>query len=108
MIAARKTIAALVGGAACLMAASAPAAAQEVMIQIASAFTEDTDMMKAAKRFGELVEERSDGEIAVRYFAGGQMGGEKDNLESLKIGEIEMGVFGTYPIVTLAPASSAA
>jgi TRAP-type transport system periplasmic protein len=31
------------------------------------------------------------------------MGGEKDNLEALKIGELEMGVFGTYPIVTLAP-----
>jgi tripartite ATP-independent transporter DctP family solute receptor len=31
------------------------------------------------------------------------MGGEKDNLEAIKLGELEMGVFGTYPIVTLAP-----
>jgi tripartite ATP-independent transporter DctP family solute receptor len=31
------------------------------------------------------------------------MGGEKDNLEALKIGELDMAVFGTFPIVTLAP-----
>lgn len=102
----RKTIAALAAGAASLLAASTAALAQDVTIQIASAFNEDTDMMKAAKKFGELVQERSDGAIEVRYFAGGQMGGEKDNLEALKLGEIEMGVFGTYPIVTLAPSYS--
>ncbi len=106
MSSAAKTIAALFAGAASLVAVSTAALAQDVTIQIASAFTEDTDMMKAAKRFGELVEERSNGEIEVRTFAGGQMGGEKDNLEALKIGEIEMGVFGTYPIVTLAPTYS--
>jgi TRAP-type C4-dicarboxylate transport system substrate-binding protein len=31
------------------------------------------------------------------------MGGEKDNLEALKLGELDIGVFGTFPIVTLAP-----
>jgi hypothetical protein len=31
------------------------------------------------------------------------MGGEKDIVEALKIGELEMGVLGTYPIVTLTP-----
>jgi TRAP-type transport system periplasmic protein len=80
--------------------------AQSVTIQLASAFNADTDMMQAAERFGELVAERSGGEIEVRYFPGGQMGGERDNLEALKIGEIEMAVFGTYPIVSLAPAYS--
>jgi len=85
--------------------ASGTALAQDkkVTLRIASAFDQNTDMMQAAKRFGDLVKERSGGSIDVKTFAGGQMGGEKDNLEALKIGELEMGVFGTYPIVTLAP-----
>lgn len=82
-----------------------PASAQDkkVTLRIASAFTDGTDMIKAAQRFGELVRQKSGGSVDVKLFAGGQMGGEKDNLEALKLGELEMGVFGTYPIVTLAP-----
>ncbi len=95
---------------ACLAAAAAlngtAASAQDVTLRIASAFNDGTDMLKAAHRFGEIVEEKSGGDIAVEFFAGGQMGGEKDNLEALKIGEIEMGIFGTYPIVSLAPSYS--
>ena len=85
--------------------ASGTALAQDkkVTLRIASAFDQNTDMMQAAKRLGDLVKESSGGSIDVKTFAGGQMGGEKDNLEALKIGELEMGVFGTYPIVTLAP-----
>lgn len=86
-----------------ILACASSASAQEVTLRVASAFNEDTDMLRAAHRFGELVEENTDGEISVEFFAGGQMGGEKDNLEALKIGEIEMAVFGTYPIVSLAP-----
>jgi len=89
--------------AATAVAAVSQAQAADVTIRVASAFNDGTDMIRAARHFGELVAERSDGAIEVQFFANGQMGGEKDNLEALKIGEIEMGVFGTYPIVTLAP-----
>ena len=88
---------------AALAATGGAALAADVTINVASAFNEETDMIRAARRFEELVEERSGGEIAVEFFTGGQMGGEKDNLEALKIGEIEMAVFGTYPIVTMTP-----
>jgi tripartite ATP-independent transporter DctP family solute receptor len=74
-----------------------------VTIRIASAFEPSTDMMQAAKRFADLVKERSKGSIDVKLFPGGQMGGEKDIVEALKIGELEMGVLGTYPIVSLTP-----
>ncbi|WP_309084943.1 TRAP transporter substrate-binding protein [Chelativorans sp.] len=97
-------------GAICLAATALASIAQvqaaDVTIRVASAFNDGTDMIRAAMRFGEIVEEKSGGAIDVQFFANGQMGGEKDNLEALKIGEIEMGVFGTYPIVTLAPAYS--
>jgi tripartite ATP-independent transporter DctP family solute receptor len=84
-------------------AGSADAQDKPVTIRIASAFDQTTDMMQAAKRFADLVKERSGGSIDVKLFPGGQMGGEKDIVEALKIGEVEMGVLGTYPIVSLAP-----
>ncbi|MFC7396401.1 TRAP transporter substrate-binding protein [Chelatococcus sp. GCM10030263] len=92
-------------GSCALGLAAGPTIAQDkvVTIRLASAFDQGTDMMRAAKRFADLVNERSKGAIDVKIFAGGQMGGEKDNLEALKLGEIEMAVFGTYPIVSLAP-----
>ena len=82
-----------------------PVATQDkpVTLRIASAFDQATDMMQAAKRFADLVKERSKGSVDVKIFAGGQMGGEKDNLEALKLGELDMAVFGTFPIVTLTP-----
>src|SRR3954470_14531946 len=85
----------------------APSGAQaqdkQVTLRLASAFDQSTDMLKAATRFADLVKERSKGSIDVKIFAGGQMGGEKDNLEALKLGELDMAVFGTFPIVTLTP-----
>jgi tripartite ATP-independent transporter DctP family solute receptor len=99
----RRTLLGLMGGLA--LAAASPALAQDkpVTIRLASAFDQGTDMMRAAQKFADLVRERSKGSVEVKIFAGGQMGGEKDNVEALKIGELEMAVFGTYPIVSLTP-----
>ncbi|HYF56409.1 MAG TPA: TRAP transporter substrate-binding protein [Salinarimonas sp.] len=101
----RRTLLGLLGGLALGVLAASPGYAQgkPVTIRIASAFEQSTDMMQAAKRFADLVKERSKGSIDVKLFAGGQMGGEKDIVESMKIGELEMGVLGTYPIVSLTP-----
>src|SRR5215204_2148920 len=85
------------------MGAAAQAQDKPVILRLASAFDEKTDMIQAAKKLADLMKERTGGTVDIRIFAGGQMGGEKDNLEALKLGELEMGVFGTYPIVTLAP-----
>jgi TRAP-type transport system periplasmic protein len=88
-----------------VLALAGPAAAQDkpVTLRMASAFDQSTDMMQAAKRFADLAKEKSGGTIDIRLFPGGQMGGEKDNLEALKLGELDAAVFGTFPIVTLAP-----
>ncbi len=86
-----------------LLTGGAIAQDKPVTLRLASAFDEKTDMMQAAKRLADLLKERTGGSVDVRIFAGGQMGGEKDNLEALKLGELDIGVFGTFPIVTLAP-----
>src|SRR5215218_3584856 len=80
------------------------AAAQEraVTLRLASAFDEKTDMIQAARKLAALTKERTGGTVEIKIFAGGQMGGEKDNLEALRLGELDIGVFGTFPIVTMA------
>jgi tripartite ATP-independent transporter DctP family solute receptor len=86
-----------------VLASGAVAQDKPVTLRMASAFDEKTDMMQAAKRLADLMKERTAGSVDIRIFAGGQMGGEKDNLEALKLGELDIGIFGTFPIVTLAP-----
>ncbi len=44
----------------------------------------------ASQEFKKLVEERSNGQIVVKLFPGGQLGGLKDNTEGVKQGTIEM------------------
>lgn len=101
----RRTLLSLLGSFALGVLSVGPGFAQDkpVTIRIASAFEQSTDMMQAAKRFADLVKERSKGAIDVKLFPGGQMGGEKDIVEAMKLGEVEMGVLGTYPIVSLTP-----
>jgi TRAP-type transport system periplasmic protein len=96
---------AFMAAAAALALSATHAAAQEraVTLRLASAFDEKTDMIQAARKLADLMKERTGGTVDIRIFAGGQMGGEKDNLEALRLGELDIGVFGTFPIVTLAP-----
>jgi tripartite ATP-independent transporter DctP family solute receptor len=101
----RRNLLGLMGCLAICAAAPSSSFAQDkaVTIRVASAFEQSTDMMKAAQKFADLVKERSKGSIDVKLFPGGQMGGEKDIVEAAKLGEVEMGVLGTYPIVSLTP-----
>lgn len=46
------------------------------------------------ERFKELLEERSDGAFEVKLFPNGALGTELENLEQIKTGEIQMGLFG--------------
>src|SRR4051794_34938172 len=78
---------AFIAAAAGLSLCATQAAAQDkaVTLRLASAFDEKTDMMQAAKKLADLVKERSGGSVDIKIFAGGQMGGEKDNLEALRL-----------------------
>ncbi|WLD94538.1 TRAP transporter substrate-binding protein DctP [Alkalihalobacillus sp. AL-G] len=46
---------------------------------------------KIKEKFGELVSEKSNGKMTVDFFMGGQLGGEKEALEQMKLGELDMG-----------------
>ncbi|MCF3935260.1 TRAP transporter substrate-binding protein [Acuticoccus sp. M5D2P5] len=67
-----------------------PAAAQTT-IRVAHHVMTDSDQHRAALRFKELVEDYSDGAITVDVLPSGQMGGQREIIESVSLGTLEMG-----------------
>ena len=58
---------------------------------------------QAAGKFQQYVSEMSNGQIKVELFPGAVLGGEKELLELIKIGEVDLVVFGDFPVATLTP-----
>lgn len=58
---------------------------------------------KAAGDFARIVAERSKGALTVQNFPGGQLGGERDMVESVQLGSIQIGFFGSYLIGNIVP-----
>ena len=48
----------------------------------------------AARKFAEEVNTRSDGKIKIEVYSAGQLGGDRDLLEGMQIGTVEMGIIG--------------
>lgn len=63
----------------------------------------ETHMDVAANFFKEEVEKNSDGEIKVDIYPGAQLGGERDVLESLQNGTVEMSLITTVTFDSVTP-----
>jgi tripartite ATP-independent transporter DctP family solute receptor len=76
-----------------LLAASAlapmPASAQQVL-RLATLQGEGQPSFEGLKRLGELVDERSEGELKVEIFGDGQLGTEQESVEGVQFGTIDM------------------
>ena len=57
----------------------------------------------AAERFGEIVAEKTGGEIEVQVFPAAQLGSERDMVEGLQIGSLEMTLTSTGPMGNFVP-----
>ena len=82
-------------------AAVAPGKAKVARLAFAHAGGGPSD--KAANEFAKWMSERTKGELTVQIFPGGQLGGERDMTESLQMGSIEIGLFGTYAMSNVTP-----
>jgi TRAP-type transport system periplasmic protein len=60
-----------------------------------------------AKKFKEIVEQKSNGSLKVSLNPSAQLGGEKDVMEALKLGSIELALTGDGPIGMFVPQYSA-
>jgi tripartite ATP-independent transporter DctP family solute receptor len=57
----------------------------------------------AAEKFGEIVAEKTGGEIEVQVFPAAQLGSERDMVEGLQLGSLEMTLTSTGPMGNFVP-----
>lgn len=93
----------VLAGAAVIAATSASSAvAQALTLRFAMITAETFPYMDGARKFKELVEERSKGDIKVLLYPGGQLGNERQINEAILEGSIQIGV-GAGAMANLAP-----
>lgn len=85
-----KATVAIIGFLGAALATSESATAQQIELRLGHNVAVGTPTDQGVKRFAQLVEERSNGTIKVRTYAGGQLGNEQQMIEGLQIGTIDM------------------
>lgn len=85
------------------LAAPAILAQQPRAIRIGYVMGQGGAADKSANDFAKMVAERSKGALTVQTFPGGQLGGERDMVESVQLGSIQIGYFGSYLIGNIVP-----
>lgn len=63
---------------------------EKITIRYADVQAENDTETMAARKFAELVAEKSEGRIEVQVFPGGQLGDMRDNMQSVQMGSVEM------------------
>ena len=72
-----------------------------VKVSLSQAATEPP--VKAAEYFKEIVEERSNGEIKVEVYPDNQLGNERDVIEGMQLGTVEMAMTSVAPFSSFVP-----
>jgi tripartite ATP-independent transporter DctP family solute receptor len=98
----KKKLIVLAGMAAIAAAGTSAAFAQALTLRFAMITAETFPYMDGARKFKELVEERSKGDIKVLLYPGGQLGNERQINEAILEGSIQIGV-GAGAMANLAP-----
>lgn len=85
-------------------ATGTPAASGEkLQFNLAMDSPEDTVTFLFGKKFAELVGEKSDGRITIDVFSSGQLGGDRELVESVQNGDVAFVVQNTAPQVNFVP-----
>ncbi len=86
-----------------LLAASPALAAPRRSFRLAHVITAGTPIDLGARRFAELVKQRTNGEVEITVFPAAQLGGERAIIEGVQLGAIEMSFTTTGAMGTVAP-----
>lgn len=73
-----------------LMVSGASAQAAPIVFKIATVETDETSTSQAFRDFKKFVEEKTDGRVEVQYFANGVLGGEREIIEGVSLGTIQL------------------
>jgi tripartite ATP-independent transporter DctP family solute receptor len=86
---------AVIGGGSLLagstMAAPAKAPSKKLQLKFANHTPAQTTIGQLCDKFADLVKQKSNGEIIVNVYHGAQLGGEKDQIEGVRLGTVDLG-----------------
>jgi len=86
----RRILGALVGATALSLALSVPALAEPIVIKFSHVVAPDTPKGKGAAKFEELAEAYTDGAVDVEVYPNSQLYKDKEELEALQLGAVQM------------------
>jgi tripartite ATP-independent transporter DctP family solute receptor len=72
-------------------------------LKLGHAINEKDVFHEAALKFEELVEARANGEVTVTVYPNAKLGDERNLLESLKMGTVDMGIITGGPVINFLP-----
>jgi TRAP-type transport system periplasmic protein len=78
-------------------------AADAVELKLGHVAPTDNPYHQCAQRFAELVAERTNKQVTVRIFSNAQLGNERDLIEGLQIGTVQMTIAANAPISRYSP-----
>ncbi|MDD2851326.1 MAG: TRAP transporter substrate-binding protein DctP [Desulfuromonadaceae bacterium] len=83
--------------------ATVPAFAAKYNFKLAHVITAGTPIDVGAHKFADLVKQRTNGQVEIKVFPAGQLGGERAIIEGVQLGTIEMSFTTTGAIAGFAP-----
>lgn len=86
-----------------MLLGAGPALAQAKVMNLAFTPPADSHYGDAARAFAETIAERSDGAFEIALRPAGALGGERDVIEGLQIGTVELTISSTGPIGNFVP-----
>lgn len=84
-------------------ATNKPPDQKETVLKLANVNPKDSPVGQGADKFAELVAKGTNGKVKVVVFHGGTLGGERQTLDSMKFGAIEMTIVGDIVFPAFAP-----
>ncbi len=88
-------LASILGAGLVAAAMAVPAWAADVTLKLGHIAVPSHPYGKGADKFAELVKEKSDGKIEIKVFPSSQLGGQKDLIEGMVFGAVDMALVGT-------------
>ena len=82
---------------------AAGTAGAAIDLKLGHAINEEDVFHKASLKFKELVEARTNGEVTVTIYSNAKLGDERNLLESLRMGTVDMGVITGGPVINFLP-----
>ncbi len=78
--------------------------ADATVLKLGTTVNEQDSFQVAAEKFAELVSEYTDGAYAIDIYPNGVLGGERDMLESMQMGTLDMGIITSGPFINISDA----